>query len=165
MLREVSIAFGLWLLNNVAKHEYFCDIVLFDHSPKVIEGAFGNRSLSGYRSFAKKVDEVGIDIVFDIVFVVGIPKKHTGRLESHVLRVAIKFVLFWMFVKLFYMMLGGGHKSKYFKFCGQTTIHPLQPEFYLLNLEADVADLLILVLPLQRYILVRHNNDYKVPLF
>jgi len=61
--------------------------------------------------FTLDVDEVGIDVVFDVVFLVRAPKKHAGGLEGHILRVTIQFVLFRVLVQLLEMVLGLGHKS------------------------------------------------------
>jgi len=72
VLREVAIALGLRFLNNVAQHKHSLDVVLLNHSPEVVEGALGDGSLSGDGSLAEEVHKVGINVVFYVVFVVGI---------------------------------------------------------------------------------------------
>ena len=71
-------------------------MVLLNHPPKVIKGRLGDRRLGDDDPLAQKVNKVSIYIVLDAVLI--LPKVDPSGLERHVLSVAIKFVLFWIFV-------------------------------------------------------------------
>ena len=101
------------------------DIVLLNHPPKVVKGEFGNRCLACNCIFPLYIDEVGIDIVLNVIpFLLG-TKGNPGGLKGHVLRVPIEFELLGMLIKFFNVMLSLGHKGDEFKLCRKAAFHSL----------------------------------------
>ena len=67
-MRIVSVTFKFSFLHYVAQHKNLGDFVLLDHSPKVVKGCFGERSLGGNGRSPSNFNKVSIDIIINVLF-------------------------------------------------------------------------------------------------
>lgn len=105
-------------------------MVLVNHPPKVVGSGFEDRSLRCNRFFVCDINEVGIDIVVDIMLVLRFAESDSCGLESQVVWVAIEFKLFRMVVEFSDMKLCLRHEGDKFEFDGGRSVNSLEFEIH-----------------------------------
>lgn len=146
LLREVAITLDLVLLYEAAEHEDGWHLVMFDHSPEVVE-AVGQRSLRGDASLPLQLDHIRVDVILHFL-VIGIGgQSRPGRIEGHESGVSVEGELFWVFVELVDVVLGLSHEGEQFELSGQTALETLQAEVDLRDFFGHLTQVLVLGLP------------------
>lgn len=107
----ISVALFAILLNQAAEHKDGGDVIFFDHAIEVVECG-GERALSSYNFFALEFYDVGVDVVFDFVFLLFSCQDGFGGVKSHNMRVSVEGKLLRILVQFLEVVLGLGHESQ-----------------------------------------------------
>jgi hypothetical protein len=93
----VAVTLDFVLFDQAAEHEDSCDFVFLDHPPKIIE-TVGERALGGNNLLTLNFDQVGVDIVLNLLLLPLDPQCHSRRIESHKASISIIGELLWILV-------------------------------------------------------------------
>lgn len=92
-------------------------MILFNHTVKVIE-SWSERSLGGNDFFTLEFDNIGVDIIFNIVFVLLSGEYGFCGVKSHDMWVPVVGELFGILVEFLKVVLGLSHKGQDFELGG-----------------------------------------------
>ena len=109
--RKISVAFDLTFFYQFAKHVYRLHLILFNHSPEVVN-CNGEGSLGRYYFFLLDFYHICVDVVLDGVF---LSQFDSGWLEGHESGMSVQRKLFWVFVQFVNVLLGLGHEGQQLK--------------------------------------------------